>query len=410
MLRAADLTARVRGEEASVTSQQLLEKVMNAAGSDPEIAIDVAIRYWNMAQIAKCLQILNNASEMVGESLSVEVNSAILAILSGDEELDSWIQRFENLLASSGISAAEYDRIQAVVMAFKIQALGQNDAAKVRRLCGNFGKWLGDPLVLCLLGDVARDAGLKSLAARGYRAASASMGGISIPISNRLIAALGAEGSFIEAFRVANSVAASSQTAQGVLVLCQAWIDLAQIGIRPQEIETRFAGYSKPSELILALKTEMEARGEKTGFLEPLVVRAYLVQGERAAASETLERVLSSPIDEVIAKRLVAVALNQGVLLSESTLRFLEQDKEDSAFADDVILLSASRIRTTNGPADTLSFLLEAFRERDDSVANRAIGTAILELAMNQAEDEDDGNEGFDRILSLDLTPGDLRN
>ena len=409
LLLAADLTARVRGENASVTSQQLLQKAMDAAGSDPEIAIEVAIRYWNMAQIAKCLQILSNASEMVGESSSVEVNSAILAILSGDEELDSWIQRFENLLSSSGISAAEYDRIQAVAMAIKIQASGQKDATKVRRLCGNFGKWLGDPLVLCLLGDVARDAGLKSLAVRGYRAAFTSMGGISIPISNRLIAALGAEGSFIEAFRVANNVAGSSQTAQGVLVLCQAWIDLAQIGFKPQDIDSRFAGYSKPSDLILALKAEMEARGEETGFLEPLVVRAYLVQGERSAASETLERVLSSPIDEVIAKRLITIALNQGVLLSESTLRLLGQDKEDSAFADEVILLSASRIKTTNGPADKLSYLRTAFRERDDSVANRAIGVALLELAMNQAESED-GSEGFNRILSLDLTPADLRN
>ena len=409
LLLAADLTVSVRGKNVFVASQQLLEKAMDAAGSDPEIAIEVAIRYWNMAQIAKCLQILRNAGEMVGESLSVEVNSAILAILSGDEELDSWIQRFENLLSSSGISAAEYDRIQAVAMAIKIQAQEQKDVTEVRLLCGNFGAWLGDPLVLCLLGDVARDAGLNGLAVRGYRAASSSIGGISIPISNRLIAALGAEGSFIEAFRVANSVAASSQTAQGVLVLCQAWIDLAQIGIKPQEIDTRFAGYSKPSELILALKTEMEAGGGETGFLEPLVVRAYLVQGERAAASETLERLLSSPIDEVIAKRLVTIALNQGVLLSESTLRILEQDKEDSAFVDDVILLSASRMRATNGPADTLSYLRTAFRERDDSVANRAIGVAILELAMNQAEAED-GSEGFDRILSLDLTPADLRN
>jgi hypothetical protein len=214
LLLAADLTVSVRGKNVFVASQQLLEKAMDAAGSDPEIAIEVAIRYWNMAQIAKCLQILRNAGEMVGESLSVEVNSAILAILSGDEELDSWIQRFENLLSSSGISAAEYDRIQAVAMAIKIQAQEQKDVTEVRLLCGNFGAWLGDPLVLCLLGDVARDAGLNGLAVRGYRAASSSIGGISIPISNRLIAALGAEGSVIEAFRVANSVAGSSLTAQ----------------------------------------------------------------------------------------------------------------------------------------------------------------------------------------------------
>ena len=411
LLLAADLIERARVENLSFTSLQLLGKAMDVSGSDPEIAMAVATRYWNMAQIAKCLQILNNASEMVGENSSLEVNSAILAILSGDEELGLWIQQFENLLASPGISTAEYDRIQTVVRAFKIQAQEQKDVTEVRRLCGNFGKWMSDPLVTCLLGDVARDAGLNALAVRGYRAAFASMGGLSIPISTRLIAALGAEGSFIEAFRVANSVAGSSQTVQGILMLCEAWINLAQIGIKPQEIDTRFAGYSKPSELILALKTEMESRGEETRFLEPLVVRAYLVQGERTAASETLERVLSSPIDEVIAKKLVTIALNQGVLLSESTLRLLEQGKEDSAFADEVILLSASRIKTTNGPADTLSFLLTAFGERDDSVANRAIGTAILELAMKQAEAEaEDGSEGFDRILSLDLTPADLRN
>ncbi|MAJ59127.1 MAG: hypothetical protein CL936_03330, partial [Deltaproteobacteria bacterium] len=212
-------------------------------------------------------------------------------------------------------------------------------------------------------------------------------------------------GSFIEAFRVASQVASFSNTTQSVVLLCRAWINLEEIGIAVLDIDPRFDGFSKPSELLFALISELRENGQETSFLQPLLARALLVQGEPAAASQVVEQFLAGAVDPEIAKSLAVFALNRNLALPSNTLQILEERKEEYGIVDEMVLFTAAQIKGKSGLAEYVSFLEAELEGRTDPFAQRAIGLALLELAERRSET---GDEGFDRIMSAGIQPQDM--
>ena len=191
LLLGANLYDSFNLDESRQRSIELLAKADESVGDRPEMMLQIAIRNWNDGRSAKCFELLDRARKAMPDNEIIKLNALILSAIGNKDLIEDSQSDLESLLDDPNLDATSYERVLTLQKVLEFKSAEDVDPAEIRNYCGNFGKWVSDPLMLCLLGDLARQAGLNELAVRAYRSASKVAGGFSLPISGRLIGASG---------------------------------------------------------------------------------------------------------------------------------------------------------------------------------------------------------------------------
>lgn len=406
LLLAANLYDSLASDGSRRRAAELLAKASKVVSDKPEMMLQLAIRNWNDGRSDECFELLNRARDAMPEEKGIKIDALILAAIGEETRIEDWRADLDELLADPGLDATSYERGLAVKKVLELKGSNDIDPVEVRNLCGNFGKWISDPLMLCLLGDLARQAGVNGLAVKAYRNASKVIGGISLPITSRLITELQRQGSYIEGFREALRFANSSRSIQGIFILANAWVNLEAVGVSAKDVDPLFGGFSSPVELVAQLEEEVKARGEDAGFLQPLVVKTIFLNGDREKTAAKINQILTSGVNVNVAGQLVRIAIREKIEITDSVIEYLTSQDKYIELMDSLTEAIAAKMQDAGDLLGAVEFLEEKLTGRDDQFANRLLGFALLRLA---GEDRDIASRGFDRVFESPIDRRDIK-
>ena len=405
LLLAADLHGAFSNQESRGQAAELLARASTAVVAQPDLMFEIAIRNWNSGRIQECFELLNTGIELIAEDKSAVINSLLLVTIRGGDLRQDWRGRLDEILQDPDLSPSDYERVLMLEKVWDLKESDEIKAEEVIRLCGNFGKWVSEPLVLCLLGDLASEAGLIGLSVDAYQNAVRVARGVSVPISQRLIRSLQQEKSYVGAFREAAKLVSFSNTVLGMLTLANAWVRLESTGISAADVVPNFGSDSSPRQLVLQIKEAIEGSGNDTEFLEPLMVRTMLLEVGRVEAQARLNEALASGVSVQIAGQLVGIATEKRLDISDSTIEYLESEVEYASLRDAISEAIALRLQGEGDFEGAVSLLQERLAGRTDQSANRLLGFALLQLATR---DKKFASEGFARVLASPLKTSDI--
>ena len=405
LLLAADLHGAFSNQESRRQTAELLARASEIVVGQPKLIFEVAMRNWNSGRAKECFELLDEGIELIAGDESVLIKTLLLVTIGGGDRMQEWRGGLDKLLQDPSLSAVDYEQVGMLEKVWKFKESDEIDSEEIKTLCGNLGKRVSEPLVLCLLGDLAFDAGLMELAVDAYQNASRVMGGFSVPISRRLISSLQREERHVEAFRNATQLANFSNTVLGLSTLAKAWVRLESAGISAADVIPMFGDNSSPRQLVLRIKAEIEASEGDTEFLQPVMVRAILLEVGRVEAEAKLNELLVSGVRLQIAGQLVGVATEKRLEILQSTIEYLESQDEYAELKDAITEVMAMRLQDKGDLEGAVGLLKQRLAGRDDQFANRLLGFGLLLLATS---DQDFASEGFERILASELKARDI--
>ena len=385
---------------------QLLVKAAELVDSNEDLRIDVGIRLWNIGRIKSGLDVLQEGVESDSIDISFLASAAILARLSDDERFEDWFERLKKKQNTSKEAISDMGRVEFILSSLRLSMDSSLDQEQVRKQCGNFGAWTTDPMVLSLLADLCDRVDLNLLAINGYQAALRTLGGQSVPIFIRLCGSLAKEGAFVSEFEVATDFYTRHPSLRSLAILCQAWINLESIGMKAEEVSSRFSNYATSSDFIESVMNLVTIEEDESFSFDPAYLRSLMVAERTEDAVAFLTKRLSGTTSAVSFKRLVSAAVRGGLILDEQMLAQIEARSDAPDAADFGRVLRANRIQSEEGPQAAFDYLSREFTGRDDDFASRAVGFAELRAATSS--DDGDLAPAFERLLGLDLQPAEL--
>ena len=382
------------------TANQLLAQLREMKGLDTETQMMLATRYWAFSRTEECLGILESGDLLQSADAKVKVDAILLWMLATPDERTERIESLRKIAEDPASDLLVRNRSAVVVEVADRLGEGGLTAIEFEQQITSLGQWIGDPLLLCVLGDLARADGLWPTALRCYEAARDSFVGPQTPITLRLVAAFSANGDRIGAFEEARMHAGRVNSIQSALVLLRAWIAIEETGRSASDVVPQFSPAGDALDFLESIEGEFERMAMTSERLLPLRFRAMLLRGEREKVESDMEQALGGALSETTLVTLLNIAKLNQLELSSDRIDSLLESKLGPDLDRSLVDYRSSRLASEQGLESAVRFL-ELYLESD--VAAFAIKRRNLFRYLSNEASDTDRAEALDALLQTEL-------
>ncbi|MAB72923.1 MAG: hypothetical protein CMJ54_10505 [Planctomycetaceae bacterium] len=386
------------------TANQLLAQLREMKSLDTETQMMLATRYWMLDRREECLGILEAGRLLESESAKIKVDATLLWMIVSPEERAERIESLRAIAENPELDVLARRRSTAIIEVSDQLDEGGLTSIEFEQEIASLSKWIGDSLLLCAVGDLARAGGLDSTAVKYYKAASDSFMGYSAPLALRLISALAADGDRVAAFDAARRFAGRVNSLQSAVVLLRAWIAIEESGRSAFEIDGRLGAAGDPLDLLETIELEFERAEVSTDSLFPLRCRALLLRGQREQVESEINVAIGGNPPDTTLIPLLRIAMTNQLEIDETLIDFLLEsdsgpdlrtslvDYKSAKLLEEEGLESAVRFLGVQAESDAGEFaikkqnLLIFLDAEAEGVDRDAALTAVLESEINQFE------------------------
>ena len=405
--------------EGRAEGNRILEIAASGVGDDVESRIRIAIQMWQLDEAAKSLSLVEEGLK----GLSAEDPGAnellILACQIGilNQELLSEERRqaLEASLSERSISPVSRGRIDLLLKVNSLrERILESSSGDIRQegvkpeisqavtvLCGNFSSSMNDPLMLCVLADLASMVGLDVIASSGFQDALDSTGGTSAPISRRLISSYARQEAYLRAFKTAANYLRQYQTRYAAAIFAEAWINLERMGLQGIDYEPWIAELGTPAEFLLRLPTDA---GDGTALLKPVLARALHAEGRLDEARDILLESIAEGTDPKARLRYLNTMSRLAYEIPGSVFESMLSQVNDDSDRIAIIRVQLAQLERSEGAVAAMNLLKDLPTETRSKL--RRLENLIVLRASLEAGESTSG--AFDEILATDVSERDL--
>lgn len=379
---------------------ELLAQLQEMKDLDEETLIMLATRYWVFGRSEECLGILESGGLTESENAKVKVDATLLGMLASIENRSESIESLRSIAEDPAAGSLARERGEVVSTVFDRLNEGRLTSIEFEQQITTLNKWLGDSLLLCVLGDLATTGGLASTAVKCYTAANESVIGNSTPVTLRLISALSAVGDRVGAFEQARRLTGRNNSIQAAIVLLRAWLALEESGRTASEVDVRLGNAGDPLDLVNDIEREVEKTNVSLDSLVPLRCRAKLLRGAREEVREEINLALGQLTSEASLVGLLQVANRNRLILDDTRVDSLLSSETGPGLERSLINYRVARLMSEQGVEAATRFLGARAESDAGGFAGRKLS---LLLFLNGDKDDADRAEVTDALLQFEL-------
>ena len=385
ILQAAEVRTSLGGRENLDKAEALIKRAQGLAAEDTEAATMLAARAWHQGRTTDMRLML--ALDSTGDSkvlLDYSLLGAIIKTLDRDEEAAEAVEELR--VQSDGIGDANQQGISVNLVIGLLDILNELVAGQDRsreeilaQVMAAAARFPDQSLIQTLVGDIFSELGQSGPATDAWARGLEIERHKSAPIANRLINGLLADGSIHRAFEEAVEVAGRTQTIQGAVLLCRAWMALESAGIPPQSVVPSFSLADSALKFIETLIAAVEEGEGDAMFLQPLLAQAAVRSGEMDLANRIISEALANEADISILLPLSQASLRGGLDREAELLKMIRDLDVDNDFEDELLILQSSMLRKKGEAAEAFALSEAYFENRLDDRSRRLRQMEVLD-------------------------------
>ncbi|MBC01992.1 MAG: hypothetical protein CMJ34_01635 [Phycisphaerae bacterium] len=382
ILRAINVLEATGSGEDKELSNELLARVQKAAMETPEIAIQVASRYWYANQGRRALGMIDAAVEAAeGEERSdLYITGVLLASLIDSPDLVERIDLANDFIDRGDVTPERRDghrRFIDLAMIKNKDNMKSNDVVEAFTLAAGFPK---NVFVQVLFGDILANAGLQVLSNEAWKRACQLSGYRSMPVGQRLVRGHLDAQAVDKAFEEAANLASASPNVVSVMLLCETWLALESVGIDPKDVVPQFDARETPLAMLEGVRRVLLNAGGDDAIIIPILAQAALREERLDLVSELMESACENGDSASMLLQLLGISnsnddLDYGWRLLERTRSLADLDVSSERMA----VIESTMLRADGRPEEALALIDAVIAARQESTPGELLGLERLE-------------------------------